>query len=317
MTAELQAALDGLRHALRTGPPERGRAALRQVTAVAGPLLARPTLAAVEHGLRTGSWTAAGDDALRTALVRPSAAWIVVLPPGATGAAPAVLWSEPWQAGQRIVKRAVIAGAESTQTLFGYRTASTPPTVLARRIRFGPEALADADALGRLPLGPRPPARVAHPVWLLLAPGPTDGSQPHGTSEAHTRTAWAVHACMLGAEGPLSPRRIRLRGASDSQLWQASALVGVLAGWLALSRTGQTAPVGPVPVPVSRKADTAIGAHPGHQAVRDVLEMWHGADPTTRARELLRACLPLLMADEPTAFERFGRWFDKERDGRS
>ncbi|WP_098245627.1 hypothetical protein [Streptomyces formicae] len=273
-------------------------------------------MAAIEHGLRTGSWTAAGDDALRTALVRPSAAWIVVLPPGTTGATPAVLWSEPWWTGQGIVKPAVIAGAESTQALFGYRTSSTPPTVLARRIRFGPEALAGADALGRLPLGTSPPARAAHPVWLLLAPSPADGSQPHGTSGAHAHTTWAVHACLLGSEGPLSPRRIRLRGASDSRLWQASALVGVLAGWLAHSRTGQTAPAGSASLALSGIADTARDAGPGHQAVRDVLEMWHGPDPTTRARELLRACLPLLMADEPTAFERFGRWFDKERDGR-
>lgn len=299
-----------LQHSTSSSPAE-GEAALCELAAHAGSRVSNLTFRAAAHGVATGDWTPAGDDARRT-LLTASQETLVVLPlRSAAHAVPCLLWTKPWSAGAQAIDRAGAHTAQMTQALFGYRTTVPAPPIAAGTLLYGPQIRYNTDALGRLALPPT--AMAQSPAWLLL-----ESPVQHG-STGLTPVDWAARACILGAEGPLHPRRISSRAAFQNTCWRASSMVGILSSWLYLTR--HAAYSVPLPTPGLQELGSAPQV-PQVIASKEVFAMWKATHEHTRhesrvkagreaAIRLLATAIPLLMKSTVSDFSKFNDWFFK------
>lgn len=316
--SELIAALDELSAAIDTGAPG-GVAALEQVAAIAGGLLPPEVRVAIRSGLTTGTWSwHVWWRAIRTR----AGSWVVAVPPFGGASSASLLWTDPWPWGQRRLDAISADVPRLTRILFGYSSNAQPTWMAARIIRYASHQPLPTDALRRIRLSGW--TAVRRPDWLLTRSHPTQ-ADPLG-DHAERGLEFAAYTCLVGEEGPLSPKRLPPRVAALPTRNRVAALVGILGSWLGRLRLGRLTASDAQCVLRLLAQGQALGGGEGAPAL-DVLRIWVGrarrsshASPlsvaclTSAARQLLHAALPLLMQRARPTFEDFDQWFDEQRE---
>ncbi|GAA1416822.1 hypothetical protein GCM10009601_09760 [Streptomyces thermospinosisporus] len=258
----------------------------------------------------------AADDAFRiSATVRgPS---IIAVPTVLHGRTVVELvWTDRWEWGTTALNEALNKVPHATLRLFGYRTKAPRPTVIARRL-LSPSPSQLVNPLGQIQLSlPSKSSFRIGPHLTVIVDSAESTAPDDVTEEQSAAVVWSALACGVACEGPLHPRRIATRFATQSQRDIAGSFVGVLGSWLYLSTMADGAgPLMPMRHNFTDMHNTST--------VTEVLVRWEQAAGhclasdrdarISRVHSLLATGIGLLMKEGSDPFSEFTSWFRGQR----